>query len=56
MTKIVVDKRTAMQAVCELFHIPIVGTQPIGYEGQIKPTTEIEIYFDFDKDYKKGDK
>lgn len=54
MTKIIVDKKTALRAVCKYFNIPLLGTDPEYYftpDNTVKSPYNIEIYFDFESDY-----
>jgi len=48
MTKIKVDKITALRAVAEYFKIPMLGTQPTSHKGAFRLTDDIEIEFDFE--------
>lgn len=54
MTKIIVDKLTALRAICKYFDIPLFGTEPSYHKGVFRPTNDIEIEFDFDKENQKG--
>lgn len=48
MTKIIVDKITALRAVAKYFDIELLGTYPANYSGTFRPTEDIEIIFDFE--------
>ena len=51
MTKIVVDKQTALKAVCELFHIPYFDNKRIIPNGEqdIRISAGYIMEFDFEK-------
>uniref|UniRef100_A0A6M3JWL9 Uncharacterized protein n=1 Tax=viral metagenome TaxID=1070528 RepID=A0A6M3JWL9_9ZZZZ len=47
MTKITVDKETAIRAVCQHFNIPMFGTGDVYYRTNSK-LNGVEIEFDFE--------
>jgi hypothetical protein len=48
MTKITVDKETALRAVCKLFDIPMFGTGDVYHRDNSKLMCNYEIEFDFE--------
>jgi hypothetical protein len=48
MTKITVDKITALRAVCKYFDIQVLGTPLSGKVGNLLIEQDINIEFDFE--------
>ena len=51
MVQIIVDKKTALQAICTLYGIDL--RYVINHNGHKIVQPDTEILFDFDKEYKK---
>ena len=56
MTKIIVDKKTALLAIMKYFNIPVMGTEPALYVNASNPINSLGIEIEFDFEKKKEDR